>query len=211
MKYEEWLKARKNGIGGSDAAAILGLSPYKTNVELWEEKVGLRDPEDISDEDYVKYGKEAESHLVALFALDYPEYKVWTDSDYQMILHPEYPFLFATLDGHLMERRTGRKGILEIKTSLILNGSQREKWKDCIPDQYFCQVLHYLLVTGREFVEVKACLRWDYGDGVKKEIRHYHIERKDVQDSIDYLLQKEIEFWNMVQAKQRPNLILPAI
>ena len=45
----EWLAFRKTGLGGSDAAAILGLSPFKTNVEVWEEKVGLREPEDISD------------------------------------------------------------------------------------------------------------------------------------------------------------------
>lgn len=54
----EWLEFRKTGIGGSDAAAILGLSPFKTNVEVWEEKVGLRVSDDISDSPQVKYGKE---------------------------------------------------------------------------------------------------------------------------------------------------------
>lgn len=211
MNYQQWLANRKNGIGGSDAAAILGYSPYKTNVELWEEKVGLRESVDISDEDYVQYGKDAEEHLVALFALDYPEYAVKSNTDYQVYTHPQYPFLFATLDGELTERHTGRKGILEIKTALILNSAQRLKWKDGIPDQYYIQVLHYLLVTGRDFVKVKASLRWDYGDGVKKETRHYHIERKEVLEDLEYLLGKEIEFWNMVQAQKRPHLILPAI
>lgn len=46
---EEWLQGRKNHIGGSDAAACVGLNPYKDNVQLWEEKVGLVLPEDISD------------------------------------------------------------------------------------------------------------------------------------------------------------------
>ena len=53
---EEWLQGRKNHIGGSDAAACVGLNPYKDNVQLWEEKVGLVLPEDISDKDYVQYG-----------------------------------------------------------------------------------------------------------------------------------------------------------
>ena len=73
---EEWLQGRKNHIGGSDAAACVGLNPYKDNVQLWEEKVGLVLPEDISDKDYVQYGTEAEEYLRALFALDHPEYKV---------------------------------------------------------------------------------------------------------------------------------------
>ena len=77
---EEWLQGRKNHIGGSDAAACVGLNPYKDNVQLWEEKVGLVLPEDISDKDYVQYGTEAEEYLRALFALDHPEYKVLYDS-----------------------------------------------------------------------------------------------------------------------------------
>ena len=60
---EKWLEARKNHIGGSDASACLGLNPYKTNVELWEEKTGRRRPEDISDRDYVQYGTKAEEYL----------------------------------------------------------------------------------------------------------------------------------------------------
>lgn len=55
----EWLKARKGKIGGSDAAAVLGLNPYKTNEEFWEEMVGIRKPIDISDKPYVIYGSKA--------------------------------------------------------------------------------------------------------------------------------------------------------
>ena len=53
---QDWLKARQGRIGGSDAAAILGMNPYKTNVQLWEEKTGRRQHEDISEKPYVKYG-----------------------------------------------------------------------------------------------------------------------------------------------------------
>ena len=52
---EEWLQNRQR-IGGSDASAILGMNPYRTNVELWQIKTGQLVPEDISDKPYVKYG-----------------------------------------------------------------------------------------------------------------------------------------------------------
>lgn len=72
----EWLEARKDGLGASDAAALLGLSPWKTNVQLWEEKCGLVIPEDIGDKPYVRYGNDAEPLLRSFFALDHPEYRV---------------------------------------------------------------------------------------------------------------------------------------
>ena len=53
---EEWLDERKKSIGGSDAAACIGMNPWKTNVQLWEEKTGRIEPEDISDKEEVKYG-----------------------------------------------------------------------------------------------------------------------------------------------------------
>lgn len=63
----QWLKARTYGIGGSDASAIVGMNPYKTNIELFEEKTGRRIPEDISEKPYVKYGNDAEPLIRALF------------------------------------------------------------------------------------------------------------------------------------------------
>ena len=67
MTREKWLEERKKGIGGSDAAAILGLNPYKDNIKLWEEKTGRRQAEDISEKEYVKYGTNAEDLLRELF------------------------------------------------------------------------------------------------------------------------------------------------
>ena len=74
--HAEWLKARSYGIGGSDAAAVIGKSPYKSNVELFDEKTGRKTAEDISDKPYVRYGNGAEPLIRKLFALDYPEYEV---------------------------------------------------------------------------------------------------------------------------------------
>lgn len=71
---KEWLLGRGNGIGGSDASAVVGMNPYKTNIKLFEEKTGRSIPEDISGKPYVIYGKEAEAYIRGLFRLDYPEY-----------------------------------------------------------------------------------------------------------------------------------------
>lgn len=137
--HTAWLKARGYGIGGSDASAILGMNPYKSNIELFEEKTGRRLPEDISDRSYVKYGTQAEPLIRSLFTLDYPEYQVVYHEN-RILRNKTFPFMQASLDGELIDSE-GRKGILEIKTTNILQSMQREKWKDRIPDNYYIQVL----------------------------------------------------------------------
>lgn len=206
---EEWLQARMNHIGGSDASACVGVNPYKTNVELWEEKTGLHQPEDISGKDYVIYGTKAEEFLRGLFALDFPEYQVFYD-DNNMFLNSDYAWMHASLDGELVDQE-GRRGILEIKTTEILQSMQKEKWNDRIPDNYFCQVLHYLAVTGYEFAVLKAQLKSEWGGELRITTKHYFIERKDVEEDIKYLVDAEKRFWNCVQSGRRPDLILPAI
>ena len=211
MTREEWLEERKKGIGGSDAATILGLNPYKTNMQLWEEKTGRRQAEDISEKEYVKYGTNAEDLLRELFKLDYPKYEVKHDEN-TIIKHPKYSFLFASLDGTLIDKETGEMGILEIKTTNILQSMQKEKWKEKIPDNYYCQVLHYLNVTGYSFVILKAQLKYEYDGEIKLDTRHYRILREEVIEDIKMLEEKEVEFWTKyVETGMRPPLTLPAI
>ena len=208
-KREEWLKERSKGLGGSDASAVIGQNPYKTNVELWEEKTGRRISEDIGDKPYVQYGNNAEKPLIELFALDFPEYEV-IHKDFDHRVHPEYDFIRGSLDGELIEKETGRKGVLEIKTTNILQSMQREKWKDGVPQNYFIQVLHYLLVTGYEFAILKAQLKSVYREeGILLTTKHYFIDRKDVEEDIEYIKQSEIEFWRLVESDTRPNTIIP--
>lgn len=206
---EEWLAGRKNHIGGSDASACVGMNPYKSNVELWEEKTGKRVQEDISGKEYVRYGTEAEGYLRQLFALDFPQYQVRYDEN-NMFLNQEYPWMHASLDGELMDKG-GRHGILEIKTTNILQSMQREKWNDRIPDNYYIQVLHYLAVTGYDFVVLKAQLKSEWGGELRIATKHYHIERKDVEEDIGYLVDEEKRFWDCVESGRKPDLILPAI
>lgn len=60
---QQWLKGRMNGIGGSDASAVVGMNPYKSNIDLFEEKIGRVMPKDISDKPCVIYGKNAEEYI----------------------------------------------------------------------------------------------------------------------------------------------------
>lgn len=206
---EEWLVNRRKGLGGSDCSAVIGLNPYKTNVDLWRLKTGRTEQEDISDKPYVQYGTKAERHLRELFKLDYPQYKV----DYvenNSFYNPKYPFARASLDGWLTDG-SGRKGILEIKTTEILSAGQRAKWKDRIPDNYFCQVLFYMAVIEADFAVLKAQIKTVIDDDVRLETKHYTIERADVQGDIDFLMNACKDFWQYVKDDKEPPLILPEI
>lgn len=208
--HDEWLMARKNRIGGSDASCIVGMNPYKTNIELWEEKTGRRVAPDISNESYVKYGHDAEEYLRELFAIDHPQYQVLYEEN-NMWLNDKYPFAHASLDGWLVDE-DGRNGVLEIKTTNILQSIQKEKWKDRIPDNYYLQVLHYLMVTEFEFAILKAQLKYEHNNGdVFLTTKHYKIERAEVEEDIKYLEDAERRFYEYIINDRQPNLVLPAI
>lgn len=206
--HQEWLDSRKR-IGGSDAAAVVGLNPWMDNQKLWRIKTGREKQEDISDKPCVMYGTEAEKYIRALFTLDYPQYKV----DYvenNLWLNSDYPFAHASLDGWLIDQQ-GRKGIWECKTTEIMGAAQRHKWDDGIPDNYYCQLLHYFMVTEFDFAVLHAQMKYQRGDDCTTVRKTYHIERSEVLDDIEYLKQKEAEFWEMVVNDREPNLMLPAI
>lgn len=209
QSHEEWLKYRKNRIGGSEASAIVGMNPYMDNRELYEIKTGEREAEDISELPYVKYGTEAEKYLRELFKMDFPEYEV----DYvenNMWLNKKYPFAHASLDGWLTDPN-GRRGVWECKTTNILQSMQKEKWIDRIPDNYYIQILHYLMVTEFDFAVLKAQLKSEFDGNVYLQTKHYKIERADVEEDIEYLIAEETEFYKQFKRGQKPNLVLPSI
>ncbi len=210
--HEEWLQARLKGIGASEASAIIGCNPYMSNVDLWRLKTGRKQAQDISSNAHVQYGHDAEGPLRELFALDYPRFEVSYGGAYDMVHHPKHPFIFATLDGRLKEKATGRLGVYEGKTTEILRSMQREKWKDRIPDNYYVQVIHQLIATGWEFAVLNAQMKRVFDGDVRTETRRYFIERAEVQNDIDYLLAEEVRFWTeYVQKDREPPLILPEI
>lgn len=208
---EEWLQNRGHTIGGSDASAILGLNPWMSNADLYRIKTGEKEQEDISDKPVVKFGIEAEALMRELFRLDYPELKVFYKEN-NLWKNSDYPFAHASLDGWL-EDENGRKGIWECKTVNIQNGQQTEKWKDAIPDYYYTQLLHYFMVTGFDFAILKARLKWEKHDDreVYAQIKHYRIERAEVEEDLPILIEAEKEFYNRLKTKQKPALILPEI
>ena len=204
--HESWLKNRKKYIGGSDVACILGYNPWKNNVQLYREKKGIVEPDDLSDNPLVQYGTQAEEHIRALFVLDHPELNVeyvpnnsWRNTD--------YPFAAASLDGWTPDE-TGRKGILEIKTATIQTPQQSLKWHDKIPDNYYCQVLFYLGVTGFEYVDLRAHLKY-YPEAISKIVMtDYHIERSEVEEDIQTVMQATAQFAEQLKNNNPPPLLL---
>ena len=208
----EWHAARLKGIGASEASAIIGCNPYMSNQDLWKIKTGRKIAPDISSNAHVAYGHAAEGPIRELFALDYPEYEVTYGGAFDMVRHPQYPWLFATLDGRLVERETGRRGVYEGKTTEILRSLAKEKWRDGIPQNYYVQNLHQLLATGWDFAVLHAQLKRVWEGEIKSTRQTYRIERHEVQADLDFLLEKEIEFWEKyVQRDIMPPLILPEI
>ena len=204
---EKWLEARKKYIGGSDVSCILGLNPYKTNKQLYREKKGLVLPDDLSDNPLVAYGTNAEPHIRAMFELDHPELKVEYIPDNSW-RNSKYPFAAASLDGWLTDER-GRKGILEIKTASITSAIQAHKWKDQIPDNYYCQVLFYLGVTEWEFVVLRANLKYQYpNEPLYIVTKDFHIERAEVEEDIQTVMQKAGEFAELLKKNEEPATLL---
>lgn len=205
-----WANARKKGIGGSDASAVLGLNPYMTNVELWKLKTGRKQKEDISNKDVVIYGNKLEPVLIDLFEADNQDYEIIDKEEarknkfHNFIYHNKYKFLLANLDGVIRNKNTNELGVLEIKTCQ-LNQYNFSKWKDTIPINYYCQVLHYLNVTNYSYAFLYALLK--HQDFL--EVKKYKILKNEVQEEIDNLQNKEIEFWTKYVEKDiEPNLLI---
>lgn len=161
-----WLAQRTKGIGGSDVAAIMGMSPWRTPAEVWLEKTGRAEPQDLSDRPHVQRGVELEGFVGEQFKKRHPDMRVRrVNAVCQGI---ERPWAQASLDYEVMQ--DGEWGVLEIKTS-----RNDADWKDGVPPYYLTQVTHYLSVTGREFawvaVQFDSDWLWEY--------REYRIERDE--------------------------------
>lgn len=208
----EWLENRKKYIGGSDASAILGMNPWKTNISLWLEKTGQVIPDDISSKPYVQFGIAAEPIIRDLFQLNYPQYKVEYAENNSWV-NDKYPFIAVSHDGWMTEIATGRKGIWECKTTEIVSSMSKEKWAGKLPDNYYVQLIHSLLVREDcDFVHLTALLTFKHGEKeLYQQIKNYHIERSDVEADIEYLASEEEKFWNYVKTGVQPPLRLPEI
>ena len=194
---EEWLYGRGIGIGGSDAAAIVGMSPWTTAVELWQEKLGYVKPKDLSGNEAVERGVRMEPAIREFFKALHPECTV-EHFPYDLLFQQSRPWLFASLDGEIV-REDGKRGVLEIKTGTT------QKWKEWadggVPKNYSIQTFHQLLATEWDFVFVIALLYRPNGD---MELLEREVWREDHEADLNWLLQKETDFWRHIENGTMP-------
>ena len=147
----EWIERRKQGVGGSDVAAIMGLSPWRTPAEVWLEKTGRVEPDDISDKPYVAFGNIMEPLVGRWYSERHPDRRVRrVNAICQSIARP---WAQASLDYEVMDPGCGY-GVLEIKTA-----RSAADWHDGVPLYYQTQIYHYMTVTGRTFADVAVFFR----------------------------------------------------
>ena len=169
LSNEEWLSYRRRGIGGSDAAVILGISPWRTARDLYYDKLSVVKAD--MDENWValEMGHLLEDLVARIFAkktgLHIFQRKV-------MFQHPLYPWMLADLD-YLVELPDGSNAILEIKTT---NYNARENWwyngEEIVPVYYESQGRHYMSVMNLDRVYF-CCL---YGNN-EDEVIIRHLDR----------------------------------
>lgn len=182
MSREEWLNVRGNGIGSSDAAASVGISPYKSPLELWLEKTGRQEAPDLAANDAVFWGTTLE-HIIASVYAERTGVKVRRLN--AVLQHPEHPFMLANLD-RVVQHPTDGSGILEVKTAGV---NSARFWEEGVPDSYQCQVLHQLAVTCKEWCDVAVLIGG-------QDFRVYRVIRDDAK--ITDLIQREAKFWQCV-------------
>ena len=183
--HEKWLKTRDLGIGGSDAAVIMGMNSYKSTYQLWMEKTGQVEPPDLSDNQYVYWGTKNEANIADWFQEETGK-KV---KRLGTLRSKEYPFMLANVDRTVVGENAG----LEIKTAGV---RQYRKWKDDeIPDAYYCQCLHYMAVTGAGYWYIAVLLGGN-------EAKWKRIERNE--EDIQHLIMAETDFWKLVETRTPP-------
>lgn len=190
---KEQLAARRKGVGGSDAATILGINPYQDIYELYLDKRGELPEETEEQSKFLKEARYWGSVLEEPVAQRYAEetgYKVQRSN--QLLQSKQHPFMLANIDRKVVgeDRRVG----VEIKTAVRPDG-WGETGSSEIPAYIMCQIQHYLTVT-----EYDA---WDLAVLIgNRDYRQYRVE--PISEIIDQLVDAEQEFWDRVEAGVPP-------
>lgn len=190
LSREEWLHVRKGGIGSSDAAAAVGLCPYKSPLELWMEKTGgTPATEDTPAQDDPRYwGTLLEPYVAAAYT-ELTGRKVRRIN--AVLRHPTFPFMLANIDREVVGCPDVQ--ILECKTAGEF-GSRL--WKEGVPEYVQLQVQHQLAVTGKQAADVAVLLC-----GQQLEI-HRIVRDEEV---IARLVVLEAAFWEHVEQDRQPH------
>jgi len=191
LSRNDWLDVRKRGIGSSDAAAAIGLNPYKSQLELWLEKtnrdVGQAKPNPDDDTTPVFWG-------VVLEPVVASQYQRRTGNKVRkvnaVLQHPDVPWMLANIDREVIGSNE-----VEILVWITagLNGGRR--WRDGVPKYVEVQVMHQLAVTGKQAADVAVLL-----GGQQLEV--YRIERDEAL--IEQLIALERQFWHHVETDTPP-------
>lgn len=186
LSREEWLKYRKQGIGGSDAGAICGLNPYRTAIQVYQDKIS--DASEDIDNEAMRQGREFEDYVARRF-MEATGKKVRRAN--AMFRSKEHPFMLADVDRMIVSENAG----LECKTA---SPYMADKWKDGkIPLSYEIQCHHYMAVCGADAWYIAVLI---YG----REFKYYKIERDE--ELIADLIRVEQDFWeNNVQKRIMPS------
>lgn len=190
LSRQEWMQLRCNGVGGSDVSVIMGVNKYRSIQQLWEEKTGRLAVTDTGNE-YTYWGNIMEPIIRKEF-MKRTGLKV--RQKHAMIIHPEYPFMFADLDG-IVTDEDGEKCVFEAKTA---SQYKSEEWDGQIPYEYLLQIQHYLEVTGMNKAYVAGLI------GGNQFV--FHVVYRD-EELIQKIVEKEQAFWNdCVLADRQPDM-----
>lgn len=174
--HDAWLKTRNMGIGGSDAGAIMGMNPWKSKYQLWLEKTGQAEAEDISEKESVYWGSVLEAPVADRFA----EVTGKRIRRAGMMQNIKDPWMLANVDRLIV----GEKAGLECKTT---NAFSVKEWKeDNLPDSYYWQCQHYMMCTGLPVWYIAVLIGGNSFD-YKAVPRH--------EEDIRALYEAESEFW----------------
>lgn len=177
----EWYEYRKGKVGASLAPVIMGVSPWQTQYQLWEEMLEIRPPK--MQTEAMKRGHDLEQRARNLFEME-TGIAVW-DAVYE---HDAVDWMFASLDGYSADGQT----IVEIKCPGIVD--QESARSGVIPEKYYPQLQHQIAVTN-----AKNCFYVSY-DGEDIAI----VEAYRDQDYIDQLIEQETQFIKRVRTFDAP-------
>lgn len=186
LTHDEWLALRRTGIGGSDAGAIMGVSPYKGAFSVWADKMGKLPP--LEDNEAMRQGRDLEDYVARRFA---EASGLRVRHEYSMLRSVDHPCMLADIDRRIIGERAG----LECKTSRDITMARYRNGE--YPMEYYCQCLHYLAVTGWDCWYLAVLV---YGT----DLLIYKICRDEVLDDIEALIRAEEAFWQNHMVLDQP-------
>lgn len=197
-----WLRARRSGLGASETAAVLGLSPWKTALDVYLDKTGPEPVADVETSEATAWGNLLEPVVARRTVRVHPELGKLVPTP-GLLAHPEHSWMLATIDFGLADRGSRSapvRELLEVKTTSVHN--YRANWIDGVPPamiQVQCQ--QQMAVTGLDVAWVTCFVGGDSGPG--RLAKPYPVQRSEAV--IEQLITYGGAWWSeFVLAGKRP-------